>query len=92
MFRNRENPGRAIAVPWVARKTLALFAPLIRRVAAHEFAVVQLREDACLGPNRPDCPLQSQTFKRFTHQFLLAVARYYKIGRRSRNGTFYVPR
>jgi hypothetical protein len=65
---------------------------LIRRVAGHEFAVVQLREDACLGPNRADCPLQPQTFKRFTHQFLLAVARYYKIGRRSRNGTFYVPR
>jgi hypothetical protein len=65
---------------------------LIRRVAAHEFSVIQLREDACLGPNHADCPLQPQTFKRFTHQFLLAVARYYKIGRRSKDGTFYLPR
>jgi hypothetical protein len=64
---------------------------LIRRVAAHEYSSIQLREDACLGPNRPDCRLQPQTFKRFTHRFLLAVARYYQIGRRSRDGTFYIP-
>jgi 2-polyprenyl-6-methoxyphenol hydroxylase-like FAD-dependent oxidoreductase len=34
MFRNREDPSRAVAVPWIARKIMALLAPLIRRAAA----------------------------------------------------------
>ncbi len=65
---------------------------LIRQIAMHEFSVVQVREDICDGQQAAQCRLQPQTFKRFTHQFLLAVARYYKIDRRSQDGTFYVPK
>lgn len=65
---------------------------LIRRVAMHEFSVVQLRQDICEDPNAARCRLQPQSFKRFTDRFLLAVAHYYRIGRRSQDGTFYIPR
>ena len=34
MFRKDRDPTRAVAIPWIARKFFALFAPLIRRLAA----------------------------------------------------------
>jgi hypothetical protein len=67
---------------------------LIRRIAAHEFGVIQLRADICDDPAAAACHIlhYRQKFNRFTDDTLYAVDRYYKIGRRSQDGTFYVPK
>jgi hypothetical protein len=67
---------------------------LIRRIAAREFAVIQVRADICDDPATASCHIlhYPQKFNRFTDETLYAVDRYYRIGRRSRNGTFYVPK
>jgi hypothetical protein len=67
---------------------------LTRRIAAHEFGVIQLRADICDDPAAAACHIlhYPQKFNRFTDDTLYAVDRYYKIGRRSQDGTFYVPK
>jgi hypothetical protein len=67
---------------------------LIRRIAAHEFGVIQLRADICDDSAAAACHIlhYPQKFNRFTDDTLYAVDRYYKIGRRSQDGTFYVPK
>ena len=67
---------------------------LIRRVAAKEFAVVQLRADICDDPKAVSCHIlhHRRKFSRFTDEVLYAVDRYYRIAWRSQDGTFYVPK
>ena len=67
---------------------------LIQRIAAREFAVIQVRADICDDPATASCHIlhYPQKFNRFTDETLYAIDRYYKIGRRSQDGTFYVPR
>ena len=67
---------------------------LIRRIAAREFAVIQLRADICDDPLTPSCHIlhYRQKVNRFTDEVLYAIDRYYKIGRRSTFGSFYVPK
>jgi hypothetical protein len=67
---------------------------LTRRIAAQEFAVIQLRADICDDPATTKCHIlhYPQKFNRFTDDTLYAIDRYYKIDRRSRYGTFYVPK
>ncbi len=67
---------------------------LIRRIAAREFAVIQLRADICDDPATPSCHIlhYRQKVDRFTDEVLYAIDRYYKIGRRSTFGSFYVPK
>jgi hypothetical protein len=67
---------------------------LIRRIAAHEFAVIQVRADICDDPATTACHIlhYPQKFNRFTDETLYAVDRYYRIDRRSRYGAFYVPK
>jgi hypothetical protein len=69
-------------------------AQLIGRIAAREFAVIQLRGDICDDPTTTSCHIlhYPQKFNRFTDETLYAIDRYYRIGRRSRYGTFYVPK
>jgi hypothetical protein len=66
---------------------------LIRRIAAHEFAVIQVRADICDDPATTSCHIlhYPQKFNRFTDETLYAIDRYYRVGRRSRDGVFYVP-
>jgi len=67
---------------------------LIRRVAAHEFAVIQLRADICDDPATASCHIlhYPQKFNRFTDDTLYTIDRYYRIGLRSQDGTFYIPK
>ena len=67
---------------------------LVRRIAAREFAVIQLRGDVCDDPEAVSCNIlhYPKKFNRFTDEVLYAVDRYYTIGRRSQFGTFYVPK
>jgi hypothetical protein len=67
---------------------------LIRRIAAKEFAVVQLRADICDDSGTAFCHIlhYRRKFSRFTDDVLYAVDRYYRIGWRSQDGTFYVPK
>jgi hypothetical protein len=67
---------------------------LIRRIAAHEFAVIQVRADICDDPATAACHIlhYPQKFNRFTDVTLYAIDRYYRIDRRSRYGAFYVPK
>jgi hypothetical protein len=67
---------------------------LIRRLAAKEFAVVQLRSDICDDPKAASCHIlhHRRKFSRFTDEVLYAVDRYYRIDWRARDGTFYVPK
>lgn len=67
---------------------------LIRRLAAKEFAVVQLRSDICDDPKAASCHIlhHRRKFSRFTDEVLYAVDRYYRIDWRARDGTFYAPR
>lgn len=66
---------------------------LIRRIAAKEFAVVQLRADICDDRDGGSCLIRHhrRKFERFNDDVLYAVDRYYRIGWRSQDGTFYVP-
>jgi hypothetical protein len=67
---------------------------LVHRIAAKEFAVVQLRADICDEPGTAFCHIRHyrRKFSRFTDEVLYAVDRYYRIGWRSRDGTFYIPK
>jgi len=67
---------------------------LVRRVAAKEFAVVQLRADICDDPGTDFCHIlhHQRKFSRFTDDVLYAIHRYYRIGWRSQDGTFYIPK
>ena len=69
-------------------------AELVRRIAAHEFAVIQLRAGICDDPTTPSCHIlhYRQKTDRFTDDVLYAIDRYYEIGRRSIFGAFYVPK
>jgi hypothetical protein len=66
---------------------------LIRRIAAHEFAVIQLRADICDDPTTPSCHIlhYRQKVDRFTDDVLYAIDQYYELARRSTFGSFYVP-
>jgi hypothetical protein len=65
---------------------------LIRRIAAKEFTVVQLRADICDDLEAVSCHIlhRRRKFSRFTDDVLYAVDRYYRIDWRSQDGTFYV--
>jgi hypothetical protein len=67
---------------------------LIRRIAAHEFAVIQLRADICDDPVTPSCHIlhYRQKVDRFTDEVLYAIDQYYEVARRSTFGSFYVPK
>jgi len=67
---------------------------IIRRIAAKEFAVVQLRTDICDDQEAAPCHIvpHERKFSRFTDDVLYAVDRYYRIAWRSQDGTFYVPK
>jgi hypothetical protein len=67
---------------------------LTRRIAAKEFAVVQLRADICDDPKPASCHILHhwRKFSRFTDDVLYAVDRHYQIGWRSQDGTFYIPK
>ncbi|HYM01922.1 MAG TPA: hypothetical protein VET85_03185, partial [Stellaceae bacterium] len=67
---------------------------LIRRVAAQEFAVIQLRADISDDPASSGCHIlhYPRKFNRFTDEFLYAVDRSYRIDRRSQLGVFYIPK
>ena len=67
---------------------------LIGRIAAKEFAVVQLRADICDDPQAASCHIQHhrRKFSRFTDDVLYAVDRHYQIDWRSQDGTFYIPK
>jgi hypothetical protein len=67
---------------------------IIRRIAAKEFAVVQLRADICDDPEAAPCHIvhHDRKFSRFSDDVLYAIDRYYLIAWRSQDGTFYVPR
>jgi hypothetical protein len=67
---------------------------LIRRIAAREFAVIQLHADICDDPATPSCHIlhYRQKVDRFTDEVLYAVDQYYVVARRSTFGSFYVPK
>ena len=67
---------------------------LIRRIAAHEFAVIQLRADICDDPTTQSCHIlhYRQKVDRFTDEVLYAINQYYEVERRSTFGSFYVPK
>ena len=67
---------------------------LIRRIAAREFAVIQLRADICDDPTTSSCHIlhYRQKVDRFTDEVLYAIDQYYVVARRSTLGSFYVPK
>jgi hypothetical protein len=67
---------------------------LLRRIVAQEFTVIQLREDICDDPLVASCQIghSRRKFSRFTDDVLYAIDRYYQIGWRSQDGTFYIPK
>ncbi len=67
---------------------------LIRRIAAHEFSVIQLRADICDDPMTSSCHIlhYRQKVDRFTDEVLYAIDQYYEVARRSTFGSFYVPK
>ncbi len=67
---------------------------LIRRIAAREFGVIQLRADICDDPTTPSCHIlhYRQKVDRFTDEVLYAIDQYYEVARRSTFGSFYVPK
>ena len=67
---------------------------LVRRIAAKEFGVIQLRQDICDDPLAPSCNIRHswRKFSRFTDDVLFAVNRNYRIGWRAQDGTFYIPK
>jgi hypothetical protein len=67
---------------------------LLRRVAAQEFAVIQLRADVCDDTTSTTCHIlhYPRKFNRFTDEFLYAVDGHYRIDRHSQLGVFYVPK
>jgi hypothetical protein len=69
-------------------------AELIRRIAGHEFSLIQLRADICDDPATRSCHIlhYRQKIDRFPDDVLYAINRYYEAGRRSTFGSFYVPK
>jgi hypothetical protein len=67
---------------------------LIRRIAAREFAVIQLHADICDDPTTQSCHIlhHRQKIDRFTDEVLYAIDQYYEVARRSTFGSFYVPK
>jgi hypothetical protein len=67
---------------------------LIRRIAAREFAVIQLHADICDDPTTQSCHIlhYRQKTDRFTDEVLYAIDQYYVVARRSTFGSFYVPK
>jgi hypothetical protein len=67
---------------------------LIRRIAAHEFAVIQLHADICDDLTTQSCHIlhYRQKIDRFTDEVLYAIDQYYVVARRSTFGSFYVPK
>ena len=67
---------------------------LIRRIAAREFAVIQLRADICDDPTTPSCHIlhYRQKVDRFTDEVLYAIDQHYEVARRSTFGSFYLPK
>ncbi len=67
---------------------------LIRRIAAHEFAVIQLHADICDDPTTQSCHIlhYRQKVDRFTDEVLYAIDQHYELARRSAFGSFYVPK
>jgi hypothetical protein len=67
---------------------------LIRRVAAQEFAAIQLRADICDDQTSSACHIlhYPRKFNRFTDDFLYSVDRSYRIDRRSQFGVIYIPK
>jgi len=67
---------------------------LILRIAAREFAVIQLRADICDDPATPTCHIlhYRQKVDRFTDEVLYAIDQYYVVARRSTFVSFYVPK
>ena len=67
---------------------------LIRRIAAREFAVIQLHADICDDPTTPSCHIlhYRQKIDRFTDEMLYAIDQSYEVARRSTFGSFYVPK
>jgi hypothetical protein len=67
---------------------------LIRRIAAREFSVIQLRADICDDRTAQSCHIlhYRQKIDRFTDPVLYAIDQYYEVARRSDFGSFYVPK
>lgn len=67
---------------------------LIRRIAAREFAVIQLHADICDDLTTQSCHIlhYRQKIDRFTDEVLYAIDRHYEVARRSTFGSFYVPK
>jgi hypothetical protein len=67
---------------------------LIRRIAAREFAVIQLHADICDDPTTPSCHIlhYRQKVDRFTDEVLYAIDQYYEVARRSAFGSFCIPK
>jgi hypothetical protein len=67
---------------------------LIRRIAAHEFAVIQLHADICDDLTTQSCHIlhYRQKIDRFTDEVLYAIDQYYAVARHSTFGSFYVPK
>ncbi len=67
---------------------------LIRRIAAREFAVIQLHADICDDLTTQSCHIlhYRQKVDRFTDEVLYAIDQYYEVARRSTFGSFYVPK
>jgi hypothetical protein len=67
---------------------------LIQRIAAREFAVIQLHADICDDPTTRSCHIlhYRQKIDRFTDEVLYAIDQYYEVTRRSAFGSFYVPK
>jgi hypothetical protein len=67
---------------------------LIRRIAAREFAVIQLHADICDDLTTQSCHIlhYRQKIDRFTDEVLYAIDQYYEPARRSTFGSFYIPK
>jgi len=92
---SRSQPKRLAGKLVQIRKGLGLSQnELIRRIAAREFAVIQLRADICDDPTTPTCHIlhYRQKVDRFTDEVLYAIDQYYVVARRSTFGSFYVPK
>jgi hypothetical protein len=67
---------------------------LIRRIAAREFAVIQLHADICDDLTTRSCHIlhYRQKVDRFTDEVLYGIDQYYEVARHSTFGSFYVPK
>ena len=67
---------------------------LIQRIAAKEFAVVQLRADICDSQEAGPCHIRHRRveLERFSDDILHAIDHYYHVAWRAQDGTFYAPK